>query len=207
MGFFDAGIKESDRFAAMLIEQASCTVQAVRCLEGSLGDGPEALSRLEAFASQSAELKRVLTDELHKTFITPLDREDIFSLSRCYHDIVSYALTTLEEMHLFGVRNDPAIARMVGLLREQCEELELAIRRLPRNPRVAGDHATRVHDKEREVERVYRDAVKAVIATAGDPAHVPAVLYRREVYRHISNMSDRALDAANLFGMVVMKLA
>ena len=207
MGFFDAGLKEGDRFATMLVEQARCAVEATRGLQGALGDGPEAIPRLEAMAARSLELRRVLTDELHKTFITPLDREDIFSLSRCYHDIVAYALTTLQEMHLLGVGNDAAIARMIGLMCEQAEELELAIRRLPRNPRVAGDHAARVQEKEREVEDVYRAAVKEIIARAADPASVPAVLARREVYRHISNMSDRALDAANLFGMVVMKLA
>ncbi len=72
---------------------------------------------------------------------------------------------------------------------------------------LAGDHAHAVLEKEREVERVYRLAVKELLAGACDPKAVTAVLYRREVYRHLSNMSDQALAAANLFGMVVMKLA
>jgi uncharacterized protein Yka (UPF0111/DUF47 family) len=200
--------RNGERFTSMLAAQAAKALEAIRFLEQALDDpGPAAIVRLEEIAAQSLEVRRVLIDELHKTFITPLDREDIFSLSRCYHDIVNYAVTTLQEMALFGVAADPHIRRMIGLMREQAQELALAIERLASNPRVAGDHANAVQDKEREVERVYRAAVKALLAGASDPAALPGVLYRREVYRHISNMSDRALDAANLFGMVVMKLA
>ena len=57
------------------------------------------------------------------------------------------------------------------------------------------------------MEREYRTAIKELFAGATDAAALPAIFYRREVYRHISNMSDRADSAANVFGMVVMKLA
>jgi hypothetical protein len=72
---------------------------------------------------------------------------------------------------------------------------------------VADDHADHVHEKEREVERVYRDAIRELFARATDMATLPRVLYRREVYRHISNMADRAASAANVLGMIVMKIA
>lgn len=200
--------RNGDRFTTMLARQGAKAVEAMGYLEIALDDiGPASLERLRAIAAESHELRSVVTDELHKTFITPLDREDIFSLSRCYHDMVAYALTTLEELALFGVGADHHIRQMVAIMGEQAKELELAIERLAGNPRVAGDHARTVQGKEREVERIYRAAVKELLAGASDPAGLPALLYRREVYRHISNMSDRALDAANLFGMVVMKLA
>ena len=200
--------RNGDRFTSMLAAQGAKTVEALSFLESVLDDvGPAALERLRAIAAESLELRNVVTDELHKTFITPIDREDIVNLSRHYHDMVAYALTTLEELALFEVRPDAHIRRMVGLMREQAAELELAIQRLAANPRVAGEHAHNVQQKEREVERIYRQAIKELLAGASDPAGLPALLYRREVYRHLSNMSDRALAAANLFGMVVMKLA
>jgi uncharacterized protein Yka (UPF0111/DUF47 family) len=96
---------------------------------------------------------------------------------------------------------------MVAMVREETEELELAVQRLAKNPRIAGDHANAVHAKEAEVERVYRKAIHELFALASDARNLPAVLYRREVYRHLSNMSDRADAAANVFGMIVMKLA
>jgi len=110
-------------------------------------------------------------------------------------------------MHLLRVGADAPIRRMVTLVREQAEELAEAMPRLVGNPRVAGEHANRVHDKEREVERIYREAIRELFARATSLETLPQVLYRREIYRHISNMADKAVSAANVLGMVVMKIA
>lgn len=208
MGFFDAGIKSRNKFIAMLIAQAAKTAEGIRYLDSVIEHVDEpAIEALGAIAGESGELRHVLIDELHRTFITPLDREDIFSLSHCYDDMVNYALTTMEEMHILAVSADEHIRRMVALVREEAQELELAIQRLATNPRVAGDHAHDVHQREIAVERIYRAAIKELFARATDVPGLPALFYRREVYRHISNMSDRADSASNVFGMVVMKLA
>jgi hypothetical protein len=72
------------------------------------------------------------------------------------------------------------LRRMVALVQEQAQDLRLAIQQLQKCPRVASDHVNRVLEKKREFERVYR---------------------------HISNMADRAVSAANVLGMVVVKIA
>ena len=208
MSWLSGGLSQKDKFVAMLIAQADKTIEGVRFLEANIEAVDErAVTALRRLAEEASELRRVLIDELHKTFITPLDREDIFNLSHCYDDMVTYALTTLEEMSILKVDADDHIRYMVRLVREEAEELQAAILRLGHNPRVAGDHAREVREKERKVEREYRTAIKELFAGATDPAALPALFYRREVYRHISNMSDRADSAANVFGMVVMKLA
>ncbi len=208
MSWFERGLSEKNKFISMLVEQAAKTIEGVRFLEAGIEEVDErGVAALRRLAEEASELRRVLIDELHKTFITPLDREDIFNLSHCYEDMVTYALTTLEEMAILKVDADAHIRYMVRLVREEAEELQAAIMRLAQNPRVAGDHAREVREKERKVEREYRSAIKELFAGATDPAALPALFYRREVYRHISNMSDRADSAANVFGMVVMKLA
>jgi hypothetical protein len=184
------------------------SVEVLRHLELHLHEiNSDVLAVLREHANDAAELRRILIDDLHRTFITPLDREDIFNLSHCNNDVVSYALSSAEEMHILGVQSDTAICSMVALIRQEAQELELALMRLPDNPRVAGDHATEVRRLEHEVEKVYRQAVKDLFAQAADVARLPQIFYRREVYRHLSNMSDRADAAAHVIGMVVMKLA
>jgi uncharacterized protein len=208
MSWLSGGLREKDKFVSMLIAQADKTIEGVRFLEANVEAVDErAVAALRRLADEASELRRVLIDELHKTFITPLDREDIFNLSHCYEDMVTYALTTLEEMSTLKVDADAHIRYMVRLVREESEQLQAAILRLANNPRVAGDHASAVRATERKVEREYRSAIKDLFAGATDPEALPALFYRREVYRHISNMSDRADSAANVFGMVVMKLA
>jgi uncharacterized protein Yka (UPF0111/DUF47 family) len=208
MGLFDNSHRQGNRFVGMLVALADATHGAITFLQEALdrddGDGVE---RLRGLANRVIEQRRVLVDELHKTFITPIDREDIYNLSYCYEKMALYALSTLEEMRMLRVATDEPIREMVALVREQAESLEHAMEHLMRNPRVADDHAHAVHEREHRVERLYRGAIHDLFARATDPATLPAVFYRREVYRHISNMSDRAVSAANVLGMIVMKLA
>jgi uncharacterized protein len=207
MGWFDGSLKEESKFIAMLIGQAAKSVEAVHYLVHTLEQvNADTIKAVHALAEEASELRRVLIDELHKTFVTPLDREDIFNLSHCFEDMVTYALTTVEEMNILRVDADDYIRQMMKLVCEEAEQLELAILRLAKNPRVALDHAHEVRKLERNVERLYRAAIKDLFARAADPARLPGLFYRREVYRHISNMSDRADSAANVFGMVIMKL-
>ncbi|HTQ74779.1 MAG TPA: DUF47 family protein [Burkholderiales bacterium] len=208
MGWFDGRVKEGNKFITMLVAQAAKSIEGVRYLEGTLARvDTGTVDELRRLADGASELRSVLIDELHKTFITPIDREDIFNLSHCYEDMVTYALTTMEEMHILKVDSDDHIRRMVEFVRQETQQLELAIQRLAGNPRVAGDHARDVHQMEREVERLYRTAIKDLFARATEAERLPGLFYRREVYRHISNMSDRADFAANVLGMIVMKLA
>jgi uncharacterized protein Yka (UPF0111/DUF47 family) len=207
MGWFDGGLKQQNKFIAMLIAQAAKSVEAIRYLVRTLEQvDADTIKAQRTLAEDASELRRVLIDELHKTFITPLDREDIFNLSHCFEDMVTYALTTVEEMNILKVDADDYIRQMMKLVCEEAEQLESAILRLAQNPRVALDHAHEVRRLERRVERLYRAAIKDLFARATDPEQLPGLFYRREVYRHISNMSDRADSAANVFGMVIMKL-
>ena len=207
MGWFDASLKKENKFIAMLIGQAVKSVEAIHYLVRTLEQvDADALKAVRALAEEASELRRVLIDELHQTFITPLDREDIFNLSHCFEDMVTYALTTVEEMNILKVDADDYIRQMMKLVSEEAEQLESATLRLAQNPRVALDHAHEVRRLERRVERLYRTAIKDLFARATDPEQLPGLFYRREVYRHISNMSDRADSAANVFGMVIMKL-
>lgn len=198
---------KEDKFVELLIQQCEITVEGVKLLENRLTrPDAAALEQMRAKEYEADEIRRILIDELHNTFITPFDREDIFNLSLHIDEMIDYALTTLEEMTLLRVDADDHLGTMVSLVRQEAEELTMAMHRLSANPRVAGDHARRAKKLENEVDHLYRVAVAELFTKPKDFKELMAILKRREVYRHVSNMSDRADAAANVFGMVVMKL-
>jgi hypothetical protein len=199
--------KQPDKFIELLTQQCETTIEGIKLLETCLSrPGPTTIEQMQAKEYEADEIRRIIIDELHNTFITPFDREDIFNLSLHIDEMIDYALTTLEEMNLLKVDVDDYLKKMVALVRQEAEELTMAMHRLSANPRVAGDHARRAKKLENEVDHLYRVAVADLFTKPKDFKELMALLRRREVYRHVSNMSDRADAAANVFGMVVMKL-
>jgi hypothetical protein len=208
MGFLDRfKNKKESIFITLLIRQAEVTVEGIKLLQQCIQLPNEAaIEKMRAKEYEADEIQRILIDELHNTFITPIDREDIFNLSLNIDEMIDYALTTIEEMNLLAVEADEHLEQMVALVCQEAEELAMAMHRINANPRVAGDHAQRAKKIENEVEHIYRLAIADLFTKAKDFKPLMAMLRRREVYRHVANMSDKADDAANVVGMVVMKL-
>lgn len=201
--------KKEDKFVSLLIQQSEITVEGLRLLEKWMSKSAlkdKAVAQMREKELEADEIRRILIDELHKTFVTPLDREDIFMLSLYIDDILDYSYTTVEEMQLLEIEADDHLLEMIKLTREATEELEMAFKRLSQNPRVAGDHARRAKKLENEVEHLYRVAIGELFTKAKDFQPLMMMLRRREVYRHVSNMADQADHAADVIGMVVMKM-
>jgi len=199
--------KKEDKFVSLLIKQAEITVEGIKLLEQCiLRPNEEGIEQIRAKEYEADEVRRILIDELHNTFVTPFDREDIFNISLNIDDMLDYALTTIQEMELLKIDADEHLVQMISLIRQEAEELMMAMHRLSANPRVAGQHAQRAKKLENEVEALYRVAIADLFTKAKDFKPLMIMLRRREVYRHVANMSDKANAAADVFGMVVMKL-
>lgn len=196
-----------DHFLQLLTQQAEYAVKGLDSLltytGGGDGESAEAVAKYE---KEADEVRRVLVDELNRTFITPMDREDIFALSRAVDDILDYAYSTVDEMHVLHVSSNPYLHQMVSLLREAADEVLLAMKQLKAHPHVASDHAQRAKALENRVEKVYRDAIAALFQGAADPQHIMEMLKLRELYRHLSNAADRGDEAANIISDIVVKM-
>jgi predicted phosphate transport protein (TIGR00153 family) len=198
--------KRPDNFLRLIIDQANHTQRGLEGLHAYVKDPSEAHAKeIHAAEKDADEVRRILIDELNKSFVTPIDREDLFSLSRAIDDVLDYADTTVEEMVMLGVSPNPYLIRMVSLLRDAAEEINRGVQRLEDRPNVANDHAVRAKALENRVEGVYREAIGALFNGPRDVEHVVEMLKLREIYRHLSNAADRGDEAANLIGDIVVK--
>jgi predicted phosphate transport protein (TIGR00153 family) len=200
--------KRPERFIKMLIDQSSKTLEGMEALERFMKDGDESYADRVARAEEEAdEIRRILIDELNRSFVTPIDREDIFGLSRAIDDIVDYGHTTINEMVILKVKPNSFLYRMSSLLSEAAKEIHLATVRLADHPSVANSHAMQAKGLENRVEQVYREAVAALFSGPKDVEHVVEMLKLRELYRHLSNCADRGDEAANVIADIVVKMA
>ena len=202
-GFFK---KREEVFTKLIEQQSSLSYEGlkllVKYLETQDSDLAEELSLKE---KEADEVRRILIDELNRSFVTPFDREDIFTLSRSIDDVVDYADSTVSEMVTLNVKPTQYMQRMATLLKDAAYEIYQGVLRLYKHPNVAIDHAQRAKALENRVEAVYREALADLFSGPEDIHHVVEMLKLREVYRHLSNAADRGDEAANIIADVVVK--
>jgi hypothetical protein len=189
-------------FFEILSRQAAKILEGLEALWNFAEKGTKENANLVRNVEREAdELRRILIQELDQTFVTPLDREDIYNLSRAIDDVVDYANTTVDEMEVYEVKGDEHITEMVNILRKAARELNDAVRILKDYPKIALEHAVKAKSYENQMERAYHLAL-ADLFKGPDTVYM---LKMREIYRHLSNAADRGDEAANIISSIVMK--
>ena len=198
--------KKSNRFLELLIQQAEFTVKGLEALKLYMQQPDIAIAeQVSKIESEEDEVRRILIDELNRTFVTPFDREDIFALSLTIDDILDYAEETIDRMATLNVEPNQFLERMVSLLTDAAVEIQRGVSEIVDHPNVANDHAVRAKALENQVEKVYREALADLFSDPEDLNDVMEILKLREIYRHLSNAADRGDQAANVIGDIVVK--
>ena len=198
--------KRRNAFVQRIHDQASLAHEGMEILLAYMKQKDNSLAeQLTAKEKEADEARRMLIDELNRTFITPFDREDIFSLSRAIDDILDYAYSTVTEIIIFKIKPTEQMAEICTLLRDATFEILKAVECIQEHPGVAAQHAQRAKKIENKVENVYREALAAMFREANDVPSVVKAMKMREVYRHLSNAADRGDEAANVLANIIVK--
>jgi hypothetical protein len=180
--------RKSPDFFLLLLHQADEGLNGLMALrEYAVNQTPENAEKVKEIEKRADEKRRVLIAELYRTFATPIDREDIFQLSRALDDVMDYATTT--------------VAELITIMMDAYGDLVKAIKYLKEYPNIANDHAVRAKKSENSMEQAYLNALSELFK-GSDPIYM---LKMREIYRHLSNCADRGDEAANIILSIVMK--
>ncbi len=194
--------KEKNIFYSLLIQQSGKTLEGLEALANYMNDcSPDNAKQVKKCEEEADDLRLMLIQTLDRTFVTPLDREDIFDLSRAIDDVMDYANSTVYEMEIYGVCADGHIKEMVDILISAGREINHAINILEGQPRIAAVHAVKAKAYENKMEGAYRLALSHLFR-GNDTVFM---LKMREIYRHLSNAADRGDEAANIISSIVMK--
>lgn len=194
--------KQKFDFYQLLLEQAEKTLEGLAALEEFIQEpNPAKGMKVTDIEKQADDLRRIVIDALNQSLVTPMDREDIFSLSRAIDDMIDYAKSTVEEMMLFEVPSDKHLKEMARVIHEAGVEIVAAVRFLRGQPRVCEEHMVRAKKSENRVEHIYREALVELFKNP----NVVTILKTRELYRHLSNSADRGDEAADIIGDILVK--
>jgi len=202
LGLKDRIFAKEVNFYKMLSDQVTKTLEGIDALGFFVENrNLENAKRVKEIEREADELRRILVEELHKTFVTPMDREDIYALSRAIDDIVDYANSTVDEMEIYKVASEEHVQEMVDILRKAAREISDAVKILETHPNIAMEHAVKAKSYENAMEKTYHTAL-ADLFKRTDTVYM---LKMREIYRHLSNAADRTDEAANIICSIVMK--
>lgn len=179
---------------ALLRRQVALTVQGMDAFErwAVSGGDAQAAATVRALEHDADTAKRDLLSALRDAFVTPLDPEDLYALSRGTDWILNHAKDAIGESEVMGCPPDDATAAMAALLAESVRQIDAGVARIAARSGDAAEAADAAIKAERGLEKVYRAAMAALVEV-GD---VRAVMGRQELYRRCSRMGETAVDVA-----------
>lgn len=145
--------------------------------------------------------KRELLGALRAAFVTALEPEDVFALSREVDWILDYVRDLVSESEAMACPPDARIAEMATLLGEAVRQIDAAVAELTANADAATAAADAAIKAERRLEHAYYRGMADLVET-GDSSELAA---RRELYRRCSRIGETVVDAAERVVYAVMK--
>ena len=163
-------------------------------------------------ADKAHEIKEVehqcdfLTHEviqrLNKTFVTPIDREDIHELARTLDDVMDAIDSAAALIPLYRIdKVRPGAREMAAVIIKQTDELRAAVEALENRKGVL-ERAIEINRLENEADRIHTKAIGQLFEDEKDPI---TVLKWKEIFDMLEEATDACEDVANLLENVVVK--
>ncbi len=144
---------------------------------------------------------------LHRTFVTPFDREDIALLAHTMDDVIDFIHSAADAMFIYKISNPSNRAKeLADVIVLAAAELEKAILGLRHKKEFKNmlERCVEINRLENAADRIYRAAIGELFDNTKDMAHV---IKWREIYEHMETATDRCEDVADVIEGVALKNA
>lgn len=191
-----------EQSAGILLKAAGLLVEATERFETL----PENAKRLERLEHDGDQITHEIMARLNRTFLTPLDREDIHRIASALDDVLDLIEAATERFVLFKVHSIMPPAREIArVIQSQVQEIHRVmpkLRHMRHEPIMA--HCIEINRLENAGDRLLRDALAALFDGAPDPI---VVIKWRELYELLESATDKCEDVAVAIESIVLKNA
>lgn len=185
----------------LLRGQMAITIGGVRAFAAWAGGDPAGREAAEQAGGAGDVAKRELLSALRAAFVTPLEPEDVFALSRAIDRVLNEARGVISESEAMACPPDVGVAAMARLLGEALGQLDVAIERLGSDPDAVTAAADAAIAAERELEEAYYRGMAALLTVQDRTERVA----RRELYRRCAHIGETVMEAAERVVYAVVK--
>ena len=198
-------IPRSEHFFADFVGLAEELRTGARELKQMMASEPPDMSKAESIKEIEHKCDgrtRAIVDSVNRTFVTPLDREDIHAMAISLDDVMDAIDAAAAVMRLYKItRVRPGARRLADIVCESTDRICDAMAALEKRAGVL-EIAARINQLEREADRVHQDAIVALFDEERDPI---TVIKWKEIFDFLEAATDRCEDVGNLVEGIVVK--
>jgi uncharacterized protein len=192
-------------FFDLFIEGGQNALRSARLLDEMMRSWPDegGLAREILIAEQEGDrITHDIVQRLNSTFVTPIDREDIYGLATQMDDIVDYIEEVADFMGLYSIEApmDQALG-LTEVLVKSCEQLDGLLQNL-RGFKDLDHYWIEIHRLENDGDRIYRDAVASLFSNGIDPM---IVIRWRDLFLRLERAIDSTETSASIIEGIVIK--
>lgn len=197
-------------FFDLFSDTAADTCKAARMLEElmrNFTDITEKVGAIEEIEHKCDGHVHKMLEHLNRSFVTPIDREDIYLIAKELDNITDDIESTAHRFKMFNVTSiRPDALKMAELIIECTEELMGVMSELKnmKTSKVLKDRIIEVNRIEDAGDDIFRNAMQSLFVNENDPLEV---IKWKEIYEYLENTLDACEDVANIIEGVVMKHA
>ena len=208
MGF--SLIPRESKFFDLFEEDARNLVQISRALKDFTDDWIDVENKMNAITElehMGDSFTHQIIALLHRSFVTPFDREDIAKLAHTVDDIADFIHSSADFMYIYRIDKPTQRAReLADILVEATQEVEKVMPLLRHRSELKKmlSCCVSLNRLENEADKVYRQALAELFDDQNNTAYI---IKWREIYENMESATDRCEDVANVLEGVALKNA
>ncbi|MCI0453696.1 MAG: DUF47 domain-containing protein [Candidatus Dadabacteria bacterium] len=201
---------KEEKFFDYFDEASEKMIRGIRLLKEMVHDLSKVEEKTRQIKDVEHEADRITHEtvsKLHKTFVTPIDREYIYTLITKMDDILDLIYATCERILLYKITNTtPEAIALVNTLEKAIEEVAKGVGGLRnlKNSRSILDTCIEINRLENEGDRTYRIAQSVLFNSPSDPIEI---IKWKDIYETLEEAIDTCEDVANIIEGIVLENA
>ena len=208
MSFKEWIIPQDKIFFNYLEEQADIVLKAATMFKEMLSN-PETFSdrikEMNDTEHAGDEVVHKMIHKLHKSFITPIDQEDLSKLTCLYDDVLDYIDAVASRIHLYKVdKTDPVIKRYAEIIEEQVAEVNTALKQIRK---IRKEEIEKSFKKVHSLENVADDLHDNSTVKLFQEKDSIKVIILKEIYDFLEGITDKCEDVCLVIQDIVLKNA
>jgi uncharacterized protein len=203
-------VPRETKFFDLFEESASNIKKAAEALKELMNDWQFVDSRVAEITElehHGDTITHQVISLLHRTFVTPFDREDIALLAHTMDDIIDFIHATVDAMFIYKIKAPTERSKQLAdIIVKAADEVQKAVCALRKRSqlKVIIEECVEINRLENMADRVYRAAIGELF---DDTKDIADLIKWREIYEHMESATDRCEDVANVLEGVALKNA